>query len=210
MPFRVTFLLYNLAGASGRSSAAAGGGGLKEEARLLERMSTAVATILGERAGKERHVQDACAVQACTMRVCKIHVDVPGCFLACRGRLHSLSALPACQPACQPPTCQKHSAKEPICALLWLRWLAVGADSLLAAVEAKAKASYRSRAQVALHMVNNAHFLVRAAEGRELRAVGDSWLEAHKVGLGLGCVCVRACVCRVWVALLGECSPNSR
>ena len=53
---------------------------------------------------------------------------------------------------------------------------------MLGAVEAKARASYRSRAQAALHMLNNAQFLVRAAEGKELRAVGDAWLEAHKVG----------------------------
>jgi hypothetical protein len=57
------------------------------------------------------------------------------------------------------------------------------ADSLLAAVDSKARATYRSRAQAALHMLNNAQFLAHAARGKELKAVAETWLDAHKVGL---------------------------
>lgn len=63
------------------------------------------------------------------------------------------------------------------------------ADSLLSALDAKSKAAYRSRAQAALHMLNNAAFLAAAAGGRELKAVGEAWLEAHKVRL-VGRTCV--------------------
>lgn len=52
-------------------------------------------------------------------------------------------------------------------------------DNLLGALESKAKASYRSPALCALHMLNNAQFLAAAAASRELNPVAEAWLEAR-------------------------------
>eukprot|EP00887_Chlorella_sp_A99_P004636 scaffold4.g4636.t1 len=54
-------------------------------------------------------------------------------------------------------------------------------DALLSGLETRARAAYRSPAQAALAMANNALFLCKSIEGsKELRAVGEGWWEAHK------------------------------
>lgn len=50
-------------------------------------------------------------------------------------------------------------------------------------LDAKARAAYRQAALVPLHQMNNMQHVVHAlGASRELRAVGEGWLEQHKVG----------------------------
>lgn len=54
-------------------------------------------------------------------------------------------------------------------------------DGLLSALDAKARATYKQRALAALHQLNNLAYLCYALEGsKELRAVGEAWLEQHQ------------------------------
>ncbi|KAI7842350.1 hypothetical protein COHA_003990 [Chlorella ohadii] len=49
------------------------------------------------------------------------------------------------------------------------------------ALDAKARATYKQRALAALHQLNNLAYLSHALESsKELRAVGEAWLEQHK------------------------------
>jgi hypothetical protein len=55
-------------------------------------------------------------------------------------------------------------------------------DSLLAALESKSKAAFKSRALAALHQMNNwAHVLHACDTAHELKAVGEGWADRHKV-----------------------------
>ncbi|EFN57392.1 hypothetical protein CHLNCDRAFT_50911 [Chlorella variabilis] len=54
-------------------------------------------------------------------------------------------------------------------------------DTLLAALEAKARLTFKSRALAALFQMNNLAHVVHACEtSRELKAVGEGWAEQHK------------------------------
>ncbi|KAL4425956.1 hypothetical protein ABPG75_009972 [Micractinium tetrahymenae] len=54
-------------------------------------------------------------------------------------------------------------------------------DTLLAALDAKAKAAYKSRALAALHQMNNLAYIQHAmTTSRELHAVGEGWAERNK------------------------------
>ena len=56
-----------------------------------------------------------------------------------------------------------------------------------AALEAKARLTFKSRALAALFQMNNLAHVVHACEtSRELKAVGEGWAEQHKVGLAAG------------------------
>lgn len=54
-------------------------------------------------------------------------------------------------------------------------------ETLLAALDGKARAAYKSRALAALHQMNNWHYIHHAmGASRELKAVCDSWAERSK------------------------------
>lgn len=56
-------------------------------------------------------------------------------------------------------------------------------EALLAGLDARARTAYRSPAQAALHMANNAQFLVKAIESsKDLKALCGPWWEQNKVG----------------------------
>jgi hypothetical protein len=56
-----------------------------------------------------------------------------------------------------------------------------------AALDSRARLAYRSRAQAALHQLNNlAHVLHAVEASRELKAVGEGWAAQHKVGGRVG------------------------
>lgn len=56
-------------------------------------------------------------------------------------------------------------------------------DTLLSALEAKARASYKPRGLAALHGMNNVAFVAHTlGASREFRAAGEAWLEKNQVG----------------------------
>ena len=76
-----------------------------------------------------------------------------------------------------------------------------------AALDSRARLAYRSRAQAALHQLNNlAHVLHAVEASRELKGVGEGWAAQHKVGGQGGRVGCGVCVAWDEQALWRVCS----